>query len=42
VTAVYTCVTEKGIFPRDGRMSSRQVFMGMLRMKREKMRYNLP
>jgi len=42
VTAVYTCATEKGIFPRDRRISSRQVFMGMSKMKREKMRYNLP
>jgi len=29
-------------FCRDGLSSARQVFMGMLVMKREKMRYNLP
>ena len=38
---VYTFALEIGVFRRDGE-SSRQVFMGMLVVKREKMRYSLP
>ena len=42
MTAVYTRTMEGENFPRDGRRSSRQVVMGMSRMKRETMRYNHP